>query len=79
MTEKISLQLAIVLPGVPDERDACIQRLIDLAPAPALFIDTNRALARAAVEYWQQARPPLVDSAGSQIRSASVVKSLARR
>lgn len=29
MTEKLSLQLALVLPGVPDERDSCIQRLTD--------------------------------------------------
>ena len=36
MTEKISLQLAIVLPGVPDERDACIRRLIDVLQAQGL-------------------------------------------
>lgn len=29
MTEKLALQLALVLPGVPDERDSCIQRLTD--------------------------------------------------
>lgn len=29
MTEKLSLQLALVLPGVPDERDSCVQRLTD--------------------------------------------------
>ena len=29
MTEKQSLQLAPVLPGAPDERDSCIQRLTD--------------------------------------------------
>ncbi len=27
MTEKFSLQLALVLPGVPDERDSCIDRM----------------------------------------------------
>jgi Cd2+/Zn2+-exporting ATPase len=29
MTEKLALQLALVLPGIPDERDPCIQRLTD--------------------------------------------------
>jgi Cd2+/Zn2+-exporting ATPase len=29
MAEKLSLQLGLVLPGVPDERDSCIQRLTD--------------------------------------------------
>jgi len=29
MTEKLSLQLALVLPGIPDERDSCVQRLTD--------------------------------------------------
>ncbi len=29
MTEKLFLQLALVLPGVPDERDTCIARLTD--------------------------------------------------
>ncbi|MGW8307417.1 MAG: heavy metal translocating P-type ATPase [Achromobacter pulmonis] len=36
MTEKLSLQLTIVLPGVPDERDACIQRLTDVLQAQGL-------------------------------------------
>ncbi len=36
MTEKLSLQLALVLPGVPDERDACIQRLTDTLQAQGL-------------------------------------------
>lgn len=36
MTEKLSLQLALVLPGVPDERDSCIQRLIDNLQAQGL-------------------------------------------
>lgn len=36
MTEKLSLQLALVLPGVPDERDACIQRLTDVLQAQGL-------------------------------------------
>lgn len=30
MTEKLSLNLALVLPDIPDERDACIGRLIDM-------------------------------------------------
>lgn len=30
MIEKLSLQLALVLPGVPDERDSCIARLTDI-------------------------------------------------
>ncbi len=29
MTERLALQVALVLPGVPDERDSCIQRLTD--------------------------------------------------
>lgn len=36
MTEKLSLQLALVLPGVPDERDSCIQRLTDNLQAQGL-------------------------------------------
>jgi Cd2+/Zn2+-exporting ATPase len=36
MTEKLSLQLALVLPGIPDERDSCIQRLIDNLQAQGL-------------------------------------------
>jgi Zn2+/Cd2+-exporting ATPase len=36
MTEKLALQLAVVLPGVPDERDSCIQRLIDNLQAQGL-------------------------------------------
>jgi Cd2+/Zn2+-exporting ATPase len=28
MTEKISLELALVLPSIPDEQDTCIKRLI---------------------------------------------------
>lgn len=36
MTEKLSLQLALVLPGVPDERDSCIQRLTDKLQAQGL-------------------------------------------
>ncbi|VVE45349.1 heavy metal translocating P-type ATPase [Pandoraea soli] len=36
MTDKLSLQLALVLPGVPDERDACIQRLTDVLQAQGL-------------------------------------------
>ena len=36
MTEKISLNLALVLPGIPDERDACIGRLIDMLQARGL-------------------------------------------
>lgn len=36
MTEKLSLQLALVLPDVPDERDSCIQRLTDTLLAQGL-------------------------------------------
>lgn len=36
MIEKLSLQLALVLPGVPDERDSCIQRLTDNLQAQGL-------------------------------------------
>jgi Cd2+/Zn2+-exporting ATPase len=36
MTEKLSLQLALILPGVPDERDSCIQRLTDNLQAQGL-------------------------------------------
>ena len=36
MTEKLSLQLALVLPGVPDERDACIERLTQMLRAQGL-------------------------------------------
>lgn len=36
MTEKLALQLALVLPGVPDERDSCIQRLTDNLQAQGL-------------------------------------------
>ena len=30
VTEKLSIELAVVLPGIPDERDACIERLTAL-------------------------------------------------
>ena len=36
MTEKLFLQLALVLPGVPDERDACIVRLTAALQAQGL-------------------------------------------
>jgi Cd2+/Zn2+-exporting ATPase len=36
MTEKIALELALVLPGVPDERDSCVQRLTDVLQAQGL-------------------------------------------
>lgn len=36
MTEKLSLQLALVLPAVPDERDSCIQLLTDNLRAQGL-------------------------------------------
>jgi len=36
MTEKLALQLALVLPGVPDERDSCTQRLTDNLQAQGL-------------------------------------------
>jgi len=36
MTEKLSLQLALVLPDVPDEWDSCIQRLIDTLTAQGI-------------------------------------------
>jgi Zn2+/Cd2+-exporting ATPase len=36
MTEKLSLQLALVLPGVQYERDSCIQRLTDNLQAQGL-------------------------------------------
>ncbi|HAL39807.1 MAG TPA: cadmium-translocating P-type ATPase [Polaromonas sp.] len=36
MTEKLSLQLALVLPGIPDERDSCIERLTVMLQAAGL-------------------------------------------
>ena len=36
MSEKLSLQLSLVLPGVPDERDSCIRRLTDNLQAQGL-------------------------------------------
>lgn len=36
MTEKLSLQLALVLPGVPDERDACVARLTEMLQVQGL-------------------------------------------
>ncbi|MDE2400396.1 MAG: cadmium-translocating P-type ATPase [Burkholderiales bacterium] len=36
MAEKLALQLALVLPGVPDDRDACVQRLTDVLQAQGL-------------------------------------------
>lgn len=36
MTEKLFLQLALVLPGIPDERDSCIERLTDILQAQGL-------------------------------------------
>lgn len=30
MTEKLSLQLTLILPGIPDERDSCIKRLTEM-------------------------------------------------
>ncbi len=30
MTDKLSIDLEVVLPGIPDERDACVSRLIEL-------------------------------------------------
>jgi len=36
VTEKLELQLGLVLPGIPDERDSCIQRLTDLLQAQGL-------------------------------------------
>lgn len=34
--EKLTLQLALVIPGVPDERDSCIARLTELLKAKGL-------------------------------------------
>lgn len=36
MIEKLSLQLALVLPGIPDERDSCIERLTEMLQAAGL-------------------------------------------
>lgn len=36
MTEKLSLQLALVLPGIPDQRDACIERLTEILQAQGM-------------------------------------------
>ena len=36
MTEKITLQLELVLPGIPDERDSCIERLTEQLQAQGL-------------------------------------------
>ena len=36
MTEKLLLELALVLPSIPDERDACIGRLIDVLQTQGL-------------------------------------------
>lgn len=30
MSKKLLLELSLVLPGVPDQRDACVARLIEL-------------------------------------------------
>jgi Cd2+/Zn2+-exporting ATPase len=36
MSEKLALELALVLPGIPDERDSCIARLTDLLRAQGM-------------------------------------------
>ena len=36
MTEKLSLQLALVLPDIPDERDSCVTRLTEILQAQGL-------------------------------------------
>jgi Cd2+/Zn2+-exporting ATPase len=36
MTEKLTLELALVLPGIPDERDACIARMTELLQAQGM-------------------------------------------
>jgi Cd2+/Zn2+-exporting ATPase len=36
MTDKFALQLALLLPGIPDERDSCVQRLTDMLQAQGL-------------------------------------------
>jgi Cd2+/Zn2+-exporting ATPase len=36
MTEKCTLDLSLVLPDLPDERDACVGRLTDLLQAEGL-------------------------------------------
>lgn len=36
MTEKLELKLSLVLPGIPDERDSCIERLTTLLQAEGL-------------------------------------------
>ena len=36
MTEKLPLELALVLPGIPDERDTCVERLTSVLQAEGL-------------------------------------------
>ena len=36
MTEKLTLDLSLILPDVPDERDACVGRLTELLQAEGL-------------------------------------------
>ena len=36
MTEKLAMRLALVLPGIPDARDACVERLADTLQAQGL-------------------------------------------
>lgn len=36
MSDRLALQLALVLPGVPDERDSCVKRLTDLLTSQGL-------------------------------------------
>lgn len=40
MTEKCTLELALVLPDIPDERDACVRRLTELLLAEGMEIST---------------------------------------
>ena len=36
MTDKLALELALVLPGIPDERDSCIARLTEMLQAQGM-------------------------------------------
>ncbi len=66
MTEKLSLQLALVLPGVPDERDACIGRLTDKLQAQGLelvLFSLGYALEHLAMDRARHAMEALADLA----------------
>ena len=44
MTKKTRIEIALLLPTVPDARDACVQRLGDLLKANDVGIDQRHAV-----------------------------------